>query len=55
MKEVKPSKLTLSKQTVAALDANQLYAVRAGDVQKPDPSTGLLCTSFIVSLPFANC
>jgi hypothetical protein len=55
MKEVKPSKLTLSKQTIATLEASQLYAVRAGYVQKPEPATGLFCTSFIVSLPFSNC
>jgi hypothetical protein len=55
MKKVQQSKLTLSKQTVATLEANPLPLVRAGYVQKPEPATGLLCTSFIVSLPFTNC
>jgi hypothetical protein len=38
MKEIKPSKLKLSKQTVATLDTKQLYAVRAGNVRDADSS-----------------
>jgi hypothetical protein len=50
------NKLSLNKQTVATLDANQLYAVRAGNAQKPD-ATSYVCTIIILSLTVScsNC
>jgi hypothetical protein len=55
MKEVKPSKLKVSKQTVATLNANQLYAVRAGYVQPESyPPSSTWAATLILSL-FSTC
>ena len=51
------NKLSLNKQTVTTLDANQLYAVRAGYVQKPENSS-VPCTIiaiFSIAVSCSNC
>ena len=55
MKEVKPLKLTLSKQTVATLEANQLNAVRAGNVQPEITAPTSTFALSLVTLIFSSC
>jgi hypothetical protein len=55
-KQLSSNKLSLNKQTVAQLDANQLYAVRAGNVQNQDAATSMPCLIFAsITLSCSNC
>ena len=50
------NKLSLNKQTVATLDANQLYAVRAGNVYNKDAATSIPCIVVLsITVSCSNC